>query len=185
MFVGGAIGLLLGGDPAAAFDAEGFEDGMSRQQVLKAATERYGYVEAGLEFVVAQEPFARGEPPQLQFWFCDDRLVMLKSLATDPLSIGGVMGLADAEIARRGQPEHVHTRDARFGGLGIARELMFLWTTRPGWFTLMFEYYEKADGLVSRGWFTENACLRPYWLREVPGGDREAAVEAPGPLARR
>jgi hypothetical protein len=169
--------MLLGaGAPAGAFDAEGFEDGMTRQQVIKRATERFGYVEAGLEFVVAQEPFAHDDTPQVQLWFCEDRLVMVKALAAGTLSVAAVMALAGEEIGRRGSPAHVHARDARFGGLGLARELVFLWATRPGWFNVMFETYEKAEGFVSRGWFSENACLRPYWLRDVPGGGHDEAA---------
>jgi hypothetical protein len=183
-WVGGviALGVTLA---AQAFDAEGFEDGMTRQQVLKAATERFGYVEAGLEFVVATEPFARDDVAQVQFWFCDDALVMVKAVDAQALSVAEVMGRAAAEIARRGQPGHVHTRNTRFGGLGVARELTLLWATRPGWFNVMFEYYEKAEGVVSRGWFAENTCLRPYWLRDVPGGDREARDATPDRVAGR
>jgi hypothetical protein len=75
-------------------------------------------------------------------------------------------------------PAAVFYTRALDGGLGETRRIVFVWKARPGQFARMINDYEKAEGRVTHMWFAENGCVRPYRLREVPGGSDETQAPA-------
>jgi hypothetical protein len=166
--------LSLVAGHASAFDAEGFESGATRAEVMRIAGKRFGRVENAGEFLLARLPMTDAGPTQMQFWFCRDRLVMASANARVPLSLRNLMAVAQDELRARGQPLRIDTRDGFHGGLGESRELTFLWHTRPDYLNVSFEYFEKAEGQVTHAWFAHNDCLRPHWMHDIETGSGEA-----------
>lgn len=171
------VTIMLIGSPAPAFDMDGFQSGMPFADVIKHARDRYGAVENGVDFFIASQPKSADDKTEaMQFWFCDQRLIMLTSKTKGDLSVRALMSAANDEIIERGQPLQIQTRASLHGGIGELRELILIWHTRPDYFNVTFEYVEKQPGLISHSWFAENKCMRPHWMRDIPGGSGEAGA---------
>lgn len=174
-----ALALALTSGSALAFDADGFESGMSRDDVIRLAATRYEQVGNAREFLLAAGPKDADAPASIQFWFCRDRLILVNAKPRVDLSVRNLLALADEEIAQRGQPLRIETRALMHGGIGESRELTFIWKTSPDYFNVTFEYLENHPGHVSHAWFTENPCMRPHWMHGIEGGNGEAGAAAP------
>ena len=171
--------LALASGAALAFDAGGFESGMSRDEVVRLAATRYDRVGNARDFLLAASPKAADTPESIQFWFCRDRLILVNAKPRVDLSVRNILALADDEIAVRGQPLRIETRALMHGGLGESRELSFIWKTAPDYFNVTFEYLENLPGHVSHAWFTENPCMRPHWMHGIEGGTGDARAASP------
>lgn len=178
------LAALAASGPGWSFDAHGFESGMGPDDVLRLAAQRYAQVENARDFLIATQPRGEGEAEQMQFWFCRERLVMVAARPRAGLDLRDVMVALSDQILARGQPLRIDVRPGHHGGLGESRELALVWKTQPGYFAVMINHYEKAEGHVSHMWFAENACMRPYWLREIEGGSDEARMAPTLPEGR-
>lgn len=174
-----SLALALSSGAAPAFDAGGFESGMSREDVIRLAAARYDQVGNAREFLLAAGPRDADGPESIQFWFCKDRLILVNAKPRVDLSVRNILALANEEITVRGQPLRIETRALMHGGLGESRELTFIWKTSPDYFNVTFEYLENHPGHVSHAWFAENACMRPHWMHGIEGGSDEARVAVP------